>query len=161
MVDECRDHVVAVWQRVVYTIWRGETTSRGVHAMQDAVRRLRDGRALALSIVTETAPLPPASVRRALAETMARFGDQIARSALVFEGGGFRAAAVRSVVTGLSLFSKLPYPHRVFDKPEVALGWLHEVAKVEPTLHFSLVQSLDALHALRERKVQESLSSAM
>ena len=46
-------------------------------------------------------------------------------SAVVHEGTGFRAAAVRSVVTGLAMMANLPYPHKVFATVDDAGRWLH------------------------------------
>ena len=49
---------------------------------------------------------------------------RIRMSAVVHEGAGFRAAAVRSVVTGIAMLSKVPFPHHIFATVEQAAKWL-------------------------------------
>ncbi|MEO8178971.1 MAG: hypothetical protein ABI895_09080 [Deltaproteobacteria bacterium] len=73
-----------------------------------------ENRMLLLTVIEEQAPLPPLEVRMELVSSLKAGNGRIERSALVFEGEGFRAASVRAVVAGVSLFSRPEYPHRVF-----------------------------------------------
>ena len=57
--------------------------------------------------------MPPAASRNELAATL-RGASFIKASAVAFEGQGFRAAAVRGVVTGLTALARQPFPHKVF-----------------------------------------------
>ena len=45
-------------------------------------------------------------------------------SGVAFEGSGFMAASVRSVVVGLTLLAKQTYPHRVFPNVKEASFWI-------------------------------------
>ena len=47
-------------------------------------------------------------------------------SAVIFEGSGFKSAAVRGVVTGMTMLAQQRYPHRVFATIEEASGWYAE-----------------------------------
>ena len=68
--------------------------------------------------------VPSAAARAELARTFEILGDTIACSALVFEGDGFRAAAVRAIATTISQVSRSPFPHRVFSSIEKAGEWM-------------------------------------
>lgn len=75
----------------------------------------------AFMIVAENAPLPSSAARRAMAERLT--SKSVAFLAVLFEGQGFRAAAVRGVVTGVSLLSPPPFPYRAFGKMKHAAEW--------------------------------------
>ena len=159
VIDESDHHVIGTWRRIVFTIWRRETTTRGIRGMQEAVRGARaDGGLLAMTVVTDQAPMPPSEVRDQLARAMASFEGDVVSSALVFEGTGFRAAAVRSVVSGISLVRKMPYPHRVFDRAESGLMFLRDAGQLDPRLDFPIAGALDALDMLRYREPPSGLS---
>ncbi len=124
--DSTPDHVFATWKRVAIAIIRVETTLDGVKKLRqlcDAMGRQHPGGMLLLSIVEPDAPMPPPEVRSAMASFLAGLAGQVVASAVVYEGGGFRAAAVRGVVTGLSLVNKLPYPHKIFSTVNAAVNW--------------------------------------
>jgi len=118
IVAKREDYVLASWQQVFAVIWRRETTLVGAthlrSACKDFARRHPRGIGL-LTIVAENAPLPPSAARNEVAAFLAEGSAFIKCSAVVFEGSGFRAAAVRSVVTGLTLLAKQAYPHKVCD----------------------------------------------
>ena len=113
--------------RVLLVVWRNETTLKGItdihRSMRELAARYPTGIGL-FTIVEAEAPMPERAERDALARLLRDFGPNLKASALVFEGQGFRAAAVRSVVVGLTLLAKQPYPHRVFDGPAIAATWL-------------------------------------
>jgi len=120
-----RDAVMAVWDRVVLVVWRGNTTV-ALARRAEQVFHAHSGRdqALLLTIVEATAPLPRLEARAELAGALRRGNGHVERSALVFEGEGFRAASVRAVVAGVSLFSRPDYPHRVFGNVRSAAVFL-------------------------------------
>jgi hypothetical protein len=119
------DYVFAEWNRVVLAIWRGKTTSAALKHGESLFQRL-EGPLLLLTIVEPTAPLPPLDARVELVGVLKRAAGKIARSAVVFEGEGFRAASVRAVVAGVSFFSRPTYPHRVFGTVSAAARFLTE-----------------------------------
>ncbi|WP_437562178.1 hypothetical protein [Sorangium sp. So ce542] len=115
------DYVVATWRQIFCAIWRRETTADAVrrvhHACVEFAKQYPRGIGL-LTVVEGEASLPPAGARKALASFLAQASSVIRCSAVVFEGSGFRAAAVRSVVTGLSLLARQRFPHKVCDIAE-------------------------------------------
>ena len=112
-----RDVVLAVWDRVVLALFRGRTTVQALRRAGQLVPELHASSkelVFMLTVVEEQASLPALEVRMELVSFLKGVNGQVDRSAVVFEGEGFRAASVRAVVAGVSLFSRPDYPHRVF-----------------------------------------------
>ena len=121
-----RDHLVATWQSVLILVWRDQTTLVGIKSAErfyDSLAATNPGGVFLLNIVEPGAPVPKAEVRAAMAAFLAKRANRMILSAVVHEGSGFHAAAVRSVVTGLALLTKLPYRHKVFATVEAAASW--------------------------------------
>jgi hypothetical protein len=121
---------MGTWGPVFFVVWKGEVEIRIAEAVQVRVRdfanALPGGRAALLTVVEESAPLPSPDARTALANVLRFCADDLLASAVVMEGAGFRAAAVRSVATGLALVARQPFPHRVFPTALLGSEWLHE-----------------------------------
>lgn len=115
------DFALACWQHVFTVIWRRETTMEGAEQLRTECRAFAEShpRGIALLTIVESgAPLPSSGPRKAIAEFLGEASAFIKCSAVIFEGSGFRAAAVRSVVTGLTLMARQKYPHKVCDLDE-------------------------------------------
>jgi hypothetical protein len=127
---------IGTGENVFVIIWRAKTTSEAVqlcrwHFEREYTRRSR--KFVILSIIERLDAAPDPKTRRALTELLASGSQRILASALVFEGSGFHAAAVRSVVTGISLLARHTYPHRVFEKVSDAAAFLdRELHGLEP-----------------------------
>ena len=121
------DYTIMSWDRCLGLVWKKETTVAGMQAYTQVYRevslRYPSGIYL-LTIVEEDAPMPPYEAREAVAVFLRNGAGRIRMSAVVHEGAGFRAAAVRSVVTGISMLSKVPFPHHIFATVEQAAKWL-------------------------------------
>ena len=116
LVEKEENYVLASWQQIFAVVWRHETTPKGVQALHDECGKFatKHPRGIGLlTIVSAGAPMPTSPVRQAVADFLAQGGAYIKCSAVLMEGTGFRAAAVRSVVTGLTMLAKQAYPHRV------------------------------------------------
>jgi len=117
VVTKTHDYALATWNEIAALVWRHDTTLEGIQnsntLVADVARQHPKGIAL-LTLISEVAPMPSSEARKTLAELMSsnRF---IRCSAVIMEGTGFRAAAVRSVVTGLTLLSRHEFPHRICD----------------------------------------------
>ncbi|MBN2197268.1 MAG: hypothetical protein JW751_30985 [Polyangiaceae bacterium] len=77
-----------------------------------------------VTVVEERALAPTAEIRDALTAFLRSLEQVVRASAVVQEGGGFRAGAARGVVTGLTPLAGWPFPHQVFDAVPVAVRWL-------------------------------------
>lgn len=117
------DYALATWQQIFAVIWRHETTMEGAAHLRAACTAFAkdnpSGIGL-LTIVEAGAPLPGGPARKEIASFLADASSFIKCSAVIFEGSGFRAASVRSVVTGLTLVARQAYPHKVCDLDEAA-----------------------------------------
>lgn len=121
------DQSLATWQDAFILIWHHNTTVAGVMALERAVEEFAETRPNGIGLVTiveESAPMPPGDAREALAKFLERASHCIKVSAVAFEGTGFRAAAVRSVVAGLTMVARQSYPHKVFATVEEGMAWM-------------------------------------
>lgn len=144
-------HAVGTTANIGLAIWRGETTVEGV---QDMARALEDlhvsyPRIGLIQVVERNAPPPSATSRKAIAELLAGMSDSLASSALVFEETGFKMAAVRAIVSGITAIARPPYPHIIFSMAESAADWTCKMASSRAlTLESDVI--LEALQSLRQ-----------
>jgi hypothetical protein len=68
---------------------------------------------------------------------------------VAFEGAGFRAAAVRAVVSGVSLAAKLTYPRKSFACIQDAAAWVGESTSKEGEASVPAEALIVAVHAVR------------
>lgn len=154
VVSLTHDYCLATWHQIYIVIWRHETTMTGVHELDRRLIELEPGWGSGcglLTIIEQGAPMPSSEVRTALARFMTVAARVIKSSAVAFEGAGFRAAAVRGVVTGLTMLARQPYPHKVFATTPEAARWLAGSLKETAKLDVDSVALIGALEALRER----------
>ncbi len=133
---------------VFVVVWTNHTTLEGVAASRDGLGQLAvHNPALGfLNIVDIKAPPPSAKVRSAMAAVLDDFAEHLSASAVVVEGEGIRAALVRSVVIGLTMLAKQPFPHQAFATSSAACKWLSEHLAVEdPQFVDELYQGVCAL----------------
>lgn len=150
-IDE--NYCFAEWRSVYIDIWRQHTLLDGVRVfgkqLADFAREHREGFAL-LTIVEADAAVPDSTSREAVAALMRTHGKAIKSSALVFEGSGFRAAAIRGVVTGMAMLARPSFPHRVFPDTRSSARWLLEaLGQAAPELTLDPDELLDAVNDLR------------
>jgi hypothetical protein len=121
------DVVFAFWDRVALGLWRGKTTVGGLQRAGQVLAQYvadRKSPVLLLTVVEENAPLPALEARVELVTFLKASNGLVERHGLVFEGEGFRAASIRAVVAGVSLFSRPEYPYRVFGSVGAAARFL-------------------------------------
>ena len=111
-----RDCVVAVWEGIALGLWRGTTTVAAMKRSRQIVSDYaveRGAPLMLLTVIEENAPLPALEVRMEMVSFLKGSNGNAERHAIVFEGEGFRAASIRAVVAGVSLFSRPEYPYRI------------------------------------------------
>jgi hypothetical protein len=110
---------------VFIVVWKVDTTEAGMKRVAELFRAAKlPDRVGMLTVVDQAANMPSAEARALGAAFLSRNATRIVASAVVHEGSGFRAAAVRAVVTGLSMIARQPYPHKVFPEVQPAASWL-------------------------------------
>jgi hypothetical protein len=153
------DAVVARWQDFFLAVWKGETHMEAVDLLDVEMRRYRRENPVPvglLMVVAERAALPAAPVRAQMSRHMRRTQEEIRASALVYEGGGFRAAAIRAVVTGINMVTKTAYPHKVFDSVSSAADWVCEADGIRWA---DCASNLNEVVATLRREAHVSVSS--
>lgn len=111
---------------VLLQIWRDGTPIEGAQAAVAAAKELAFSdlpRIATLIVVPQGSKLPESDARAVLSGLPTELGRGVG-VALAFEGSGFRAAAVRAVLSGIMLLSRHRVPHDVFPSVERAAGWL-------------------------------------
>lgn len=121
------DLSLATWGDAFLLIWHHNTTVTGVSTLERTLNAFAAERPNGIGLITvveESAPMPPSDARDVLAQFLERASSHIKVSSVAFEGSGFRAAAVRSVVAGLTMVARQSYPHKVFATVEEAMTWM-------------------------------------
>jgi hypothetical protein len=121
------DCVIAAAEGVAVAFWLCHTNVEDVEELARAVRRAQRGstqRVKLVQIVPQTATTPDAPARAALARMLRGLQGIVSHSVIVFEGEGFRAAMVRSIVTSIASLSNPGFPHRVFARLPEAAAWM-------------------------------------
>lgn len=118
---------MGVHRNVVIVLWRGETTLAGVKQLRQVMRDVTEeypaGIGL-IQVVEPNAPPPDTTARKAIAGLLSSQREHLMGSALVFEEDGFKMAAVRAIVSGISALARPGYPHVVFSNVLKAADWL-------------------------------------
>ena len=120
------DYALGLWENLFIVLFRVHTTVEGADDIRETGMRLGEEHPNGigmLTIIEQHAPAPDGQARAKLADLM-RNADYIKASGVAFEGSGFRAAMVRSIIAGLSMIARQPYPHRVFSNLPDTLDWL-------------------------------------
>ncbi len=152
LVDADDDCIIGHWRKLALVVYRRETTLAMVSRLSALVReRAKRGNPFfgGIAVVEEHSPLPPAEVRNRIAQdVLLASGWKI--SALVYEGSGFRAAAVRGVILGIGLLAKPPFPHRSFATVGSAAEWIADRAGELGANNLSATGICSAMEHLRE-----------
>lgn len=115
-IEQTPNYAMMTHENFFVVMWHHHTTLEGVEKFSQHLEthsKLHPKGLGLVTIIPTAATPPPTEVRGALAKalTAAKF---VKGSAVCFEGTGLRATIVRSVVTGMTLLSAPPYPHKVF-----------------------------------------------
>ncbi|HEY0469499.1 MAG TPA: hypothetical protein VGC79_35160 [Polyangiaceae bacterium] len=112
--------------RTVVALWRTETRAEAVAELATllAAHAAEFGSVGLLQVIGDLALPPDAAARTALANMLKVNETRIAASAVVYEGAGFRASVIRSVVIGISMLSRPKCPHTVFASTKAGIEWL-------------------------------------
>jgi hypothetical protein len=125
---------VATFGLLCMTSVRGPITSEFVHqanAAGIALARRTGSKIGALDLVSSDVPLPDAALRSEAAKLAERSSERLAAGASVVLGEGFKASAVRSLLTAMTFLGR-GAPRRTFARPGPAIDWLAPHLGVAP-----------------------------
>lgn len=146
-------HVLASFRNVAIAVWVDETSVDAVRRAQELLERLAEEWPEGIAFVQvfgEENPGVEPPARAALKELLQKGRDAVREAPVVYEGSGFRAAAIRAIVTGLLSGRGHGFPQRVYSRVEdaaLAIGRTFE--KREPTRYAR--ELCEALARVRER----------
>lgn len=113
------------------SVWHGEATTLDMDEfdaeLMDVVHR--HGAVSILLIVEPSCPLAGDVARKRAVAMLDALGDAVESVAVVVEGTGFWAGAMRSVFNGLSLALRPRFPWKTFNFPSDALAWQRSVIR--------------------------------
>jgi hypothetical protein len=143
--------VVAELEGVVVLWWRTDVSVEGAAATDQIMEQLerRSARHFGfITVVDAQADLRvPGPARTAVSRMIKRFEPSISAAAIVFEGDGFKATAVRSIVTAINLAARNKFPNRVFPLVAPAVRWVLESLEGPKTQPAILVDRIAALRS--------------
>ena len=117
---------IASWHNVLIEIFRQPMSLSQLIRLRRETERFyaeQGRRAGSLSVVEHGAMVMLPSEVRAEAEAQSRDFPSIG-TAVVFEGGGFRAATTRALVTGIHLLTGAEFPRKTFEAVPEASRWM-------------------------------------
>jgi hypothetical protein len=119
-------HGIAFVGRTLVVHWQTETRGQAVGDLATLLAGLAAERGSLglLQVIGEQAVPPDAATRAKLAAMLKDNETRIIASAVVFEGAGFRASVIRSIVIGISMLSRPKCPHTVFESTTAGSQWL-------------------------------------
>ncbi|HEX2673947.1 MAG TPA: hypothetical protein VHM25_23890 [Polyangiaceae bacterium] len=119
-------HGIALSGRTLVVLWQTDTSREAVRELASllAGHAAEMGNVGLLQVIGEGATSPDGDVRAALAAMLKENEARIVASAVVFEGTGFRASVIRSIVVGISMLSRPKCPHVVFASVNEGTAWL-------------------------------------
>jgi hypothetical protein len=121
------DHVVAGFGAHVLALWTGTPSVFGAQQVEIAVleaAKASPGRAVYFAVLRWPLALPDALVRAIFIRLGRRVDRDLSCIAVVVEGAGFWASALRGVVLGLGLSAAVPFPLRCYSSLGEAADWV-------------------------------------
>lgn len=155
------DCVLATWRSASIAVWRLHTRVDAlVHLEALLGRQAAAYKQIALLQMLEPSCKPLDSEQRSTLETVMRGARALRSSAVVYEGSGFQAAAVRAVVAGVGALQRHPFPHRTFaDVPSAAAFHAEHLGQI-PDFARGLTNAVQVTRAWRASDADTSLSTS-
>jgi hypothetical protein len=119
------DYAIGHWRNVFICIPK-KSNLKGVGLLRKGLERLArtSGTGVGLVVIIEPDADSPVSEERKQFAAINRDTPGLKGVAVVFEGRGFKASAVRSVAAGIAFLSRSPIPHKVFSVLPEAAAWI-------------------------------------
>jgi hypothetical protein len=154
--------MIATWHALAFPVFGHRPASleaaRTMGRVLEAHGRTTGPRRLVeITLLDAHAPMPPADVREALDAMVPRVSPYYAGVSAIFEGGGFRAAMIRGILTGFQLLSRNKYPQKVFATPEECAAWALPLARESGMALDEADAIVEAIRAVREEGVRRGI----
>ena len=122
------DMVVATWRDVVMWVGSGEANEQEIGRLHDTLNSITPtgGKMGLLLWLPHRAAAPTGPGRARAARLFRDVGPNLTAFAVITEGGGFWASAIRSIITGLNLATRNSFAFKAFPSLDLAAPWLME-----------------------------------
>jgi hypothetical protein len=123
-------YCVALWRNLYILDFPELPTIEALDAAvagKKAASRMAKGDLVVINVLSGKRLLPDARVREHAAKKQNEDAEGVVGHAVVVDGEGFWAGAMRSTLAGLYLVSRSPFPRRVFSTNIEALEWHAEL----------------------------------
>jgi hypothetical protein len=124
------NHLVVSDENLIGLTWFGVPDLAGcadLEAMFARVARSQDRPiAFATRIQTDLSHKADARVRKSVAETLKKYAPRLSATVVIYEATGFRAAALRAIITTVNMLSGAQFPSQVHTRIHPAADWLVE-----------------------------------
>jgi hypothetical protein len=120
-------HVISVCENAVLTYSSHAPNPEYLEAWTRTVELMLNDRNAALfvmTIINRHAQAPDDASKTSIRNTILQHASRITSFAYVVDGEGFRAAAMRSALSLISLTARYPFPQKVFGRVEDAVPWM-------------------------------------
>ena len=147
-VDGC---VLGYWKRVLIGVWAIPSSMELVEEQDALMKQLSAPAKLSsVHLVIKRAPLPAADVREAYQALTQRYADKIICSAILIEGDGFWASAVRAFMTGIEMLQRRMRT-KAFGDLESLSAWVAQSRNAEASERIEAEELRGALEWMLEQ----------
>jgi hypothetical protein len=126
---ESEGHSTFIVDRVVVLIWKKPPELLGIEHCGKLFRQL-DRFGYLVVVQPHAGTQMPGAVRTEISALLRTHEKKVLGSAIAFEGKGFGAAIVRSVVSTIQLALQPPYPVKVTSDVLTAAQWLTDTMRI-------------------------------
>jgi hypothetical protein len=119
---------VGLLGQLTVTVWFGRPDKAAALVLSrisdDCIARMHGEQGSSVHLVNARVKLPDADARDVLAQIMKNSGNAVACAAVVVDGGGFWASALRSFITGLRVLAPGTVDLHAYASIQEVLAWL-------------------------------------
>ena len=120
---------LGIWNDVFLGAWFGGATGAAAEALVEIVERNRPepgAKRSYIHLVPQGMGLPDAAARSGFQRLMKTHAEEMACVAIIIEGTGFWASAMRNVAIGLRVVAPRSFAYRMFGSAQELLEWFPE-----------------------------------
>ncbi len=142
LLDGEKGFTFARWRDLFIVVWRVGPTVSSVNRLSSAFGRAHAGYprgVTTLVIIEQGSAMPDTPARELMVRDMKRLGGAQRVMGVVFEGSGFLASTVRSVLIGMLVLSRQSVSTKIFATVSEATGWLSGCGLAEPATKSELL----------------------
>lgn len=162
LVYSDKDHCVSVYANIILSFSLQPPNPSYLRAWTAAMDRLVAASAEPVAVVTiidSQARPPDESSKQAIRACLSKHASKTCAFVYVVEGKGFAAAAMRSVLSLISMAARYPFPQKAFSTPQDAAAWV--VQKTPSTLASSNAHEIVAvIETMRHQLHRPHLAAA-